>query len=111
MNAQEIFDKVAAHLMAQGERCKNERGICMYRGPGGKSCAVGVLLDDETASAWDESGKPLKTLAMAPGAPEWAYKNHTLLRDLQWLHDGVEPSRWRDALSRVAFQRGLKVYP
>ncbi len=47
MTKQEIFDKVKAHLLAQGKRAVNGDGNCMYRGMDGTKCAVGCLIPDE----------------------------------------------------------------
>ena len=50
LNAQEIFNKVATHLFAQGERSIEtdfELPTCLYRGPNGTKCAVGALIPDE----------------------------------------------------------------
>ena len=45
---QETFDRVYAHLVAQGERSYDvDDASCMYRGPDNTSCAVGCLIPDE----------------------------------------------------------------
>jgi hypothetical protein len=44
---QEIFDTVAKHLLAQGERAITENGACAYRGVEGRKCAIGCLIPDE----------------------------------------------------------------
>ena len=46
MTLQEIFDKVATHLLTQ-PRSINDVGDCLYRGPDGKKCAAGILIPDE----------------------------------------------------------------
>lgn len=46
MTPQEIFDTVVTHLSKQGKRSVNIEGDCLYRGPGGLSCAVGCLIPD-----------------------------------------------------------------
>lgn len=49
MTAQEVFDKVATHLLKQGV-CSadddNDRE-CLYRGPNGTMCAAGALIPDD----------------------------------------------------------------
>jgi len=47
LTPQQIFDKVATHLMTQGKQAHNERNECVYRGLGGTSCAMGCLIPDE----------------------------------------------------------------
>lgn len=49
MNHQQIFDKVAAHLLKQNVRStSSERhGYCQYRGDGGMMCAAGCLIPDD----------------------------------------------------------------
>jgi hypothetical protein len=46
MTDQEIFDKVALHLLTQG-RPARESGSCKYRTPGGRKCAIGCLIEDD----------------------------------------------------------------
>lgn len=45
--AQEIFNKVATHLLTQGKRSVASDGSCMYRGPEGTKCAIGCLIEDD----------------------------------------------------------------
>lgn len=49
MNKREIFEKVKAHLLAQGKRSMlgDSWNRCRYRGDNGTSCAVGCLIKDE----------------------------------------------------------------
>lgn len=51
MNHQEVFTKVATHLLKQGRRAlfaeKNGFRSCAYRGDNGTKCAVGCLIKDE----------------------------------------------------------------
>jgi len=47
---QEVFDRVARHLLTQGERAyDNVRGVCMYR-KGCLKCAIGCLIPDDKYS-------------------------------------------------------------
>lgn len=43
-NMQELFDKACEFFATQQQRCYNEKGACMYRGPNGKTCVVGNWL-------------------------------------------------------------------
>jgi hypothetical protein len=51
MDQQAIFDKVAEHLIRQGERAMSPSGegtgACAYRGQNGTKCAIGCLIDDK----------------------------------------------------------------
>ena len=49
MTRQEIFDKVVAHFAVQREAAA-EDGVCMYRTPDGRKCAIGALIPDEVYS-------------------------------------------------------------
>jgi len=57
MTAQEIFDKVWHHMASQKVKSLNANG-CAYRGKNGTACAVGCLLDDETAHKFDNMDNP-----------------------------------------------------
>ena len=45
MTNQQIFNKVAKHLLKQGRRARDGNG-CAYRGENGTKCAVGCLIPD-----------------------------------------------------------------
>lgn len=46
MDKQATFNKVVTALIAQG--CRSSDGTrCLYRGPNGTKCAIGLLVDDE----------------------------------------------------------------
>ena len=49
MTRQEIFDKVVAHFAVQREAAA-EYGVCMYRTPDGRKCAIGALIPDDAYS-------------------------------------------------------------
>lgn len=51
MTEQEIFTKVATHLLAQMARSRSgDDGVCLYRGDNGLQCAAGCLIPDELYS-------------------------------------------------------------
>jgi len=112
MNAQEIFDKVAAHLLAQGIR-SNMRcdGVtqCLYRGPAGTCCAVGVLIEDDLADTGDRLGLSVWALANRADSPQWMRDHVLLLKSLQCVHDVQPPNRWAIALRIVAGEHELEV--
>ena len=83
MDAQEIFDKVVAHLAKQGQRAIVTGGSCMYLAPNGDMCAVGCLIGD--AYVFDMEGKLVSELVSIYGLP---FENHiNMLTALQHAHD------------------------
>ena len=92
MTPQEIFNKVATHLFTQGTRAmldpECESGQCMYRGPNGSKCAVGVLIPDKLYR------KNMETFTIngllddeKVVLPAWMAENRELLWALQSTHD------------------------
>lgn len=88
MNSQEIFDTTYDAIMAQGKPSIGKDGICKYRGEGGTKCALGFLIDDETAQKWDVFGGILDVTYKTP-VPDWVTENLSLLRDIQDVHDNA----------------------
>ena len=103
----EVFDKVSAHLLAQGRRsAAREGGACLYRGPDGLRCAVGCLIDDEH---YDPSLEGQATGA-TPGCEETTRaliesgvtcdrEMLEMLEVLQDLHDENDPAEWATDLA------------
>lgn len=106
MNAQQIFDKVAAHLLTQGKKAMvstDQAAACMYRGPNGTRCAVGCLIPDElyhedfeyhTAKELPESLWTALEIDM-PAHEE-------LVMALQMVHDNALPETWAKRLHALA---------
>lgn len=98
MNRQEIFDKVARHLLTQNAR--SVRGpSCAYLGEGGLKCAVGCLIADEYYSPDLErrnalDGRVLSAVAASLGHP-LDVDSQKLLHELQLTHDFSFPNTWR----------------
>jgi hypothetical protein len=117
MTMQEVFDKVATHLMTQGCRSVQgtaevgRRSTCLYRGPNGTKCAVGCLISDEAYSPTLEE-KPveatnvLEALARS-GLDVFDSTLRRLLRELQTVHDSVPVANWAQGLAYIAKQYGL----
>lgn len=115
MTNQEIFDKVATHLLTQGKRSETVAGDCAYRGADGTKCAAGVLIADEfyrpefegIAITVDRNGDDLEPQAervrqalFKSGLKEWDQLR--LVRALQKVHDREEPEDWCAALLVLA---------
>lgn len=105
MTLQEIFDKIATHLLKQGAKSKNTEGRCMYRGPDGLMCAAGCLIDDvhyrDTMEGRSVVDRLIETaIKSSIGAVPPA--GCGLLLKLQEAHDGRSPEEWRSALRKIA---------
>lgn len=105
MTEQEIFNKVAAHLLTQKRPAKTADG-CRYRSRDGLKCAVGALITDEAYSA-DIEDRPctsyvvldaIRRSGIAIGNDEDTIYGDggtvALLRRLQVVHDSFEPHEW-----------------
>jgi hypothetical protein len=94
MKSQEIFDTVATHLFAQGERALaavTPPIICAYRGGEGRSCAVGCLIPDDLYSEAMEGGGITEDFIKRFKLPAYFAENRRLLLNLQSVHDTKSP--------------------
>ena len=111
MNQQEIFDKVATHLIAQGKRSIGFGGACAYRGDNGSMCAAGCLIPDDEYKpefenrAWFYIANEVPSFSNAPD------RVHDLITTLQWVHDSpcswLSPEKLKESLRAVASRCGL----
>ncbi len=118
MNTQELFDKVAAHLLKQRKKSKakieTDEGTvmsCAYRGKGGLMCAVGCLIDDQYYLPELEGLTSYMTPvhnAVELSVGEIDAEQKSLLNDLQSLHDEHHPNAWRRELKLLAEAFGLE---
>lgn len=95
MKRQEIFEMVAKHLFQQKERSMD--GKCLYRGPNGKKCAIGILIPDEKYDP-DMEGKcsyQLKEYEYDLDPAIFNTENTAFLDQLQRAHD--LRSNWNSA--------------
>lgn len=108
--AQEVFDTVAKHLLAQNEQSK-EGTTCLYRGPKGTKCAVGCLIPDEM---YDEvfNSLSLESLLCSSRVTrplrDFLQLYAELLKDLQFIHDSTLPQYWRGQLRDSASELALE---
>lgn len=114
---QEIFDKVARHLLTSMTKSvvMNEDGtkspVCAYRGgkDGCDRCAVGCLIDDEHYDSSIE-GENIVQLRRGNKLDQFTKSGvdltdevlFELVQNLQACHDEYEPEGWRLALIRIA---------
>jgi hypothetical protein len=112
MNKQEIFDKVARHLLRQGEKSSShgDQMDCMYRGPGKLKCAIGCLIPDKFYD-YDIEGRTIgddKLDDVLKHCGIRLYVNGTptstnmMLDDLQNTHDSCGVDKWRGKLMGIA---------
>lgn len=112
---EQIFDRVAEHLLKQGQKSMSDGPYymdsvivtngCMYRGPNGLKCAIGCLISDEM---YDHSleGRPVQSsTVMAAVATslgvEASVLNFHMLMELQQIHDSFTPLSWRGRLAEL----------
>ena len=115
MTKQEIFTKVARHLLAQNAKssfCRGDLDLCRYRDPRGRKCAVGCLIAD-TAYRTDLENlgvfsRDVKEALLASGVDLDDY-TLILLDELQGVHDKHNVSEWRTSLKEIASRWGFAV--
>lgn len=117
LTEQEIFDKVASHLLKQGRQSVGG-SQCLYRGPDDLKCAVGALIDDkwydpdvEGCGVWSASvrksehtvkGKMLRDMLLNSGVDVDNERVMDLLENLQLIHDECDPEEWDGTLRCIA---------
>lgn len=101
---QEIFDKAWTGLESQGFLQSKEPGRCMYRGFGGRRCAVGWCIPDEKYDPGFEGRGPTTEICEAVGLPDAL----GFLTNLQKTHDeGYTPKGMEQNLRRFAREHNL----
>ncbi len=111
MNPQQIFNRVATHLLTQKRRAEvslNGNVKCVYRAADGAQCAVGCLIPDDMFRPEMEGRGVYVLLNTQPQlhnlftgfAPGEALKN--FLGGLQIIHDGQSPHTWKSYLMYFA---------
>lgn len=90
MLAQEVFNKTVTDLVAQGGpsvgQFENGSLRCLYRGPYGRKCGVGIHIPD---ALYDPSmeGSSVYTLWTLPCPHLPAFQHRLLMRHIQNAHD------------------------
>ncbi len=124
MNRQELFTKVATHLLTQNARSLNASMQCAYRGANGLKCAAGALIPDElyhdrmelrsvraheVMPALIQLGVVSAADRGQEGGPVTQGSNLWLLGRLQMLHDSEPVAEWRRLLVEMAHKAGLNM--
>lgn len=114
---QEVYDKVAAHLLKQGRQSAHNF-FCMYRDGKGNMCAVGCLIKDEHYNAEFEgirmADEAVKAALIASGIPveDELSPMYEMLRHLQDMHDNFGSIlQWPTELRLIAEYFNLFPYP
>lgn len=104
MTAQEIFDKVATHLLTQNAKAWDDAAsACAYRDEHGRACAVGCMFTDAQAAELIRLGLNSSWLLDLPEEITTLFTGHLdLVSALQNVHDGYQVSEWPCRLRRVA---------
>jgi hypothetical protein len=109
MTNQQLFSKVAKHLLTQKKRSMDphEKGMCAYRGKNNLRCAIGALIPNTRYWGGLEGlGVEYTEIKEAAGLQP---DNYELAAKLQSLHDLTPPSRWLSALRRLATDCNLQM--
>ncbi len=106
LTTQEMFDRAARGILAQGEASMTADGDCRYRGPGQLRCAVGWILDDDHYTSSMEEVTVLKLRKQGFCLP-WHPRDDDLAIDLQNVHDLEDVEMWPDRLRTVAERHHL----
>lgn len=110
----ETFEKVKAHLLAQGKQAKHDGADgapawCCYRVPGTDlKCAIGCLIPDDVYSPDIEGGcvYDLPTNMLRSLGAEGRDVRMRFLELLQNIHDCIGPHRWAETLDE--FESDMK---
>jgi hypothetical protein len=110
---QEIFDRVATHLLEQNAYSITPDGTCAYHGDNGCKCSVGCLIKDEAYdSAIEGLGVEHKLVRVALSASgidleEYPYTMLGFLEALRRIHDNYASDDWPEELGYLALEWGL----
>ena len=101
MTNQEVFDKVATHLLTQNKKaiCPID-GRCKYRTSEGLKCAAGIMISDDEYSPEMEN-RGISNL-IAVHKLEKLAPFYKLLHKLQCIHDVAGVADWRNELRMTA---------
>lgn len=112
MNRQEVFTKIAKHLIKQGKKAQKPNSqVCLYR-DGERRCAVGCLIPDRLYSEEMEGHdilEPVIASALRKAGVQVVGQTATMLGMLQRIHDTYEIAEWPEMLEQTAKRFDLKM--
>lgn len=101
MTDQELFDKVATHLLTQNAKSQESDGTCAYRGENGTKCSIGCLIPDDKYDE-DFEGKRVGSCAELREAAGISQNQVSLAGALVVVHDLYLVEDWPAELTSVA---------
>lgn len=112
LSAQEIFDRTAKHLLAQGQRAKapcDYGSSSVYRTEDGLKCAIGCHIPDDLYEPWIDEKRLDVEILPSKFLPGINVNQHLeLLVVLQECHDTRLPNTWYIYLANIARVYGLR---
>jgi len=103
LTKQQTFDKVAHHLLEQGEQSRDGHYSCVYREESGLKCAVGCLITDEAYSSdLEDCSVDEENVKAALKKSGIGMSNIIWLETAQKIHDRCEPEEWKRKLEVLA---------
>lgn len=103
MTKQEIFDKIADHLLTQNAQCTEPgyNAMCRYR-LDNMSCAIGCLIPDELYSKKLEGKEVTNRIVREVLKKADIVNEGRFLVNFQQMHDYFLPVDWSDELLAIA---------
>ena len=119
MTPQEMFDTAYLKIIQQGQRSVKPTGGCAYRGQSNTKCAIGHMIPDNLAKAWDDrtdsSILQIRDTKRHP-IPVFLINNRMLAADIQSAHDnsadydrGTFISEFKYRMAQVAKDHKLTI--
>ena len=109
MSPQEIFNKVAEHLLTQNQLAVNYEGTICYKTDTGLKCAIGCLIN-EVYYCYEIEHNTIKNIIKLNICPEYInYDTLDFLNVLQSIHDYHYPQYWYEKLKHTAVQFNLNL--
>lgn len=106
MNTQELFDKVANHLLKQNARAQRNNE-CVLRDNRGRACAWGCLIPESEYKQEMDSTFDAFSVIVSPYVGNLDNECIKLMIPLRLLHDHVPLILWREELITIAAQFNL----
>jgi hypothetical protein len=110
MDNQTIFNKAVVFLLGQGRK-SIEREQCLYRGPEGTACGVGLFIKDEFYSPKLEGygmGSESVTAALLQSIGEF---DGGFMLEIQTVHDEYSVEEWPHRFRVLAAKYDLHLPP
>lgn len=101
MTALELFDHLAAKLLAQGVQSRKADGLrtCLYRGPNGLMCGAGPAIpDDQYDPRMEEKGVNSISRVNREFGLGYSEEQVYAMTQLQHVHDLYFPDEWPEQM-------------